>query len=476
MSAEPTPAGGCLQSLLALVVFGALALAGVEVWEDRYAWPVAEAWYRLDEADGRVSFRCQNFAPVEFAASPAPGVKRVLLMGGSSTFGFPERPVGDTPLGKPVHGFAGALQAALDGGWPGVFEVVDLGVNGGNSEDTLRILRRATGWGAAGIVVYDGHNEMMNVPRELSPALWRFALYRRISVMAEKADVSPGWVGPAAYGGPENARAVREGFRRHLDAIVDAADGVPVVLASQAANLAGFDPSWSVDGDAAALAGLARATDAEVDALYAAQPTVADVAWAAGQRRLARGEDAAAALRAAADHDGMPFRASTEVNAVIREVAADRGVVLADAEAAVGAAPGDDLFYDWVHPRPEASARIAGALLDGMGRAGLLPPGSPGEARVPAATPAEDAEAAVRTAASWVQWACVRGHDPGWRLAGARRWAGRALALVPGHADAVAVDEIARALAGEAVSFTSDAERRARLARIHRCVAERLGG
>ena len=134
---EPAPASaskGCLRVIVATLVLLAAGAVLVEQWVGRWSWPVDEAWYRVTEVDGVVTVGCQNFAPVQFTAEAAPGVTRVLVVGGSSTFGFPARPTGTEPILRARHGFVGAMQAALDETIPGRVERVNLGVNGGASD------------------------------------------------------------------------------------------------------------------------------------------------------------------------------------------------------------------------------------------------------------------------------------------------------------------------------------------------------
>ena len=212
---------------------------------------------------------------------------------------------------------------------------------------------------------------------------------------------------------------------------------------------------------------------------WTAQPTSADLAWAVGRLRLAQGGDAAAPLRAAADHDGLPFRATSAVNQVIREVAQARGTVLVDAEAAIqadGPVPGDELFFDWVHPRREASRRLAGALIAGLVQADLVKALPSGPVAGPELTAAELLGAELRVARGWLQWACVRQHDPYHRLAAARRHASAVLALDPDHAEARAILVVADMLEGLSEGPPpQDPAVRAQLGRLHPTLAAMLG-
>jgi|GEM_PF-2444965 len=473
----------------------ALSLVAIEGWERRYAWPVDPSWYALSDDGSTVQLRCQGYAPVRFSRAPAPGVTRILALGGSTTFGYPEHPVGEAPLDHAAFGVMGAVQASLDAAYPGRFELVDLGVNGGASEDTLRLGRKAMAYGAAAVLVYDGHNELMNLPADFRPSLWGLAVYRRLMLLAPRVNTAPGFVGPAAYGGPAQYGAVIARFRANLDELVDLAQdaGLPVILSTQTSNLAGFDPAWSTQGDPALLANLGGREPQALRELWQAQPGVADLAWAAG--RALDGADRDRAVHDAADADGMPIRATRDINSTIREVAEERGLVLVDAEAAVGdgspypaeevaaeegtveeegaAKEGtveegpfyDSPFYDNLHPRPQAARRLAGALVTGLAQAGVVPTAVPGVS--PALDPLRAAEAERRTAAYWLREACIRRHDPAWRLAQAQGHAERALALDPQDAEAVALRALALALPTGAPVPVADPTLRAHLATIH---------
>lgn len=439
------------------------ALAAMEGWERQFAWPADPSWYRLTATQTEITFRSQRFAPVRFTPHPSSGRRRILVAGGSTAFGFPERPAGEAPTNH-VGGFVAAMQAAVDHTAPGTVEFVNLGINGGNSEDTLRVLRRATRWGAVAVVLYDGHNEFMNVPRHFSAALWRFAMYRRAMGAAPRPVAAPGWVGPPAYEDAAHEAAILANFRTNLEAISDL--GWPVIVSTQAANLEGLDPSWSVAGNVDELRSLGSLSDHALAERWRSGPPAADVAFAYGQRAV--GSNRAAALREAADLDGLPFRATSAINATIRSVAAERKWILVDAESATGSRE----FYDNVHPLPTAAARLASALLDGLHRAGVI------SANPKAVTvePIDPAESARRTAAYWLRWACVRRHDPGLRVAATQYWARRLLELRPGNADAHAILDVATAMAaGSKVSPPDNTELHQRMTGIHPCVAQFYG-
>ena len=476
------PGPGYASSILLFVALTTVFLVGLELWLGRWAWPVDPAWYRITYEGEQVLFGCQDFRPVAFSASPARA--RIIVLGGSSAFGFPDRPVGDAPLTSASHGVAGALQTALDRGWPGAFEVVNLGVNGGTSEDTLRLARRALGWGPTALVVIDGSNEFMDVPAATIAPLWRFALFRRFTVLQGRADAAPGWVGTPAWGAPSVREAVHERFRRNLDtlALIAGDVGVKVVLTTQAVNLSDFDPSWSVAGDPAVLAGLDDRSDVDLEALWAANPESAEIAWVVGRRRIRDGGDAVAALHAAVDGDAMPFRSTAGIQRVVREVAASHGATVVEGQAAVAAggvhAPAD--FYDWVHPTPIAAERLGEALIRGLQETRVVPTtrtGAPEDGPAAAAPGSEEqAATALRVAVTWLRWACVRQHDPAFRAQKAQEWASRAAAIHGAHQGwALALGAAARAVErGEPAAAAALGRHRDRLLAIHRCLAPRL--
>jgi hypothetical protein len=91
----------------------------------------------------------------------------------------------------------------------------------------------------------------------------------------------------------------------------------------------------------------------------------------------------------------------------------------------------------------------------------------------PALSEGERAEAEQRTAAYWLRQAAVRPHDPGLRLAAARRHAEAAVAWNPDE-DRTTLLALARALSTGRDLPVSSPDVRARLAMIHPSVAARL--
>ncbi len=449
-------------------------------WYAGWSWGVDPRWYSVVEADGEVRLTCQLARPVAFTPQPAEGVTRILLIGGSSTFGSPERPNGDTPLERPRHGFVGVMQAGLDRTVPGRFELLNLGVNGGSSQDSLRLLRKAVDWGASAVVIYDGHNEFMATPARFHAWAWGSALYRRLTLWLPRPTRSPGWVGAPANGSEAHTQAILALFEHNLDEMVELAEhhGMTVVLSTQASNLVDFDPTWSTSGDEAALGRLQHSSLGELASLAARFPDSADIAWHHGRRLLSAGADGRSALIRARDHDGLPFRGTTALNDIIRAVGDAHGAVVVDAELAASAGgkpPGNQAFYDWVHPRPAAAERLGRALLQGLVDAELLAE-APSDARHPGLTGTERLEASLRMARSWLTWGCVRSHDPSYRFLQARRFAHEALAADPDNAEAAGLLQVMDALRepGTGHPLPQDPEVRRRLGVLHPTVAALL--
>ena len=159
--------------------------------------------------------------------------------------------------------------------------------------------------GASVAVVYDGHNEFMDVPSRFSPALLGSALYRRFMVFAPRVTVAPGRTGSAAYGGPEQRAAVVARFASNLDELVATLQRsrVSVVLVTQASEIVRFDPAWSVTDDPRLLEGLDTLPADDLATRWHAHPDVADVAFAAGGGAAPRGRGADGA---SSHHRGCP--------------------------------------------------------------------------------------------------------------------------------------------------------------------------
>lgn len=328
-----------------------------------------------------------------------PGILRIAVVGGSSARGLP----------VPELGFAAQLESLLAplAGFRSV-EVVNRGKQGKASRWVRRAGAHALSAGELdALIVLTGHNEFLNRSGEnwaLEGWIWEGMLHSALIRLVLGAVEGPR---PAL---PERLYAVDresawfearlEGYRQNLAALVSEArqQGVPVLLLTAPMNLADWPPvhkdlAWDhvdpdYDAHVAELEALVRAGDLDAAERMAAgwrQEFGEDAMFSFLEGQVARGRgDFAGAqrlLQRAVDLDPYPWRALSEQNAFIRELAADEGVQLVDTEAAFaretpGGLVGFDLIGDNVHPTPLGSALMALEVLHGLRRVGL-PLGEP---------------------------------------------------------------------------------------------------
>jgi tetratricopeptide (TPR) repeat protein len=99
------------------------------------------------------------------------------------------------------------------------------------------------------------------------------------------------------------------------------------------------------------------------------------------ERKLGRFDEARVHFRRASDLDRVPHGAPTRFNDIVREVAAQRGVRLADLDARLerespGGLVGDDLFVDFVHPNLRGHQLAADEIARVMRESGIGAPRS----------------------------------------------------------------------------------------------------
>jgi lysophospholipase L1-like esterase len=468
------------RSLIVFIVAGAVSLCGLEYYVDKIAWPIAESWYRLESVDGQVHFGCQNFRPIVFSELPSSNVTRILVIGGSTVFGYPMRLNGTDLISLSERGVVGTMQRALDASWPDQFELINLGINGGGSEDMLRIMRRSKGWGASGIIIYDGHNEFLNLPAHFNATLWKSALYRRFSIVADRVMVSPGWIAPPAHQSQKHESVILSEFEENLKAVIALAQeqNLPVVIATQSSNLSGVDPNWSTIGKEEVIKGVAELSLEDLEREWMQEPDSADIAWRLGRKREASGGTAWDPYQSSIDNDGLRLRADSGINKVIRNVADSTGATLVESEEQFrrhGVIPDNTLFYDWVHPKPRGAEIIAESLLEGMVKSGMITD----RPLIKAIDLTDDdkIEVELRVARSWLQWACIRKHDPHWRLTISRSYAMSVIERDPENEEAAAIILLTDVLSGKnsdltKIAGTMDQELINKMALLHPVIAE----
>ncbi len=362
------------------------------------------------------------------ARKPAGGF-RVFVVGGSAAAGFP-------------HGaelsFSGWLERRLTAALPGLpIEVVNAAVAGYSSRRVLVAAREIAGYEPDLVVVYSGHNEWAERRYysrliEMDPRLFRLRerligtrLFRVLShglparprvspeaalerYLAEEQEefremfgVFSERAGGSRYATAEELAQRDALYRINLEEIVRSARGAgaKVALLTLSQNLSDWWPGASahrpdlsaeergrwqalVDrGREAAAAGDCAAALARFAEALAIDAGHAELHFRVARCQHARGElvGARAHYRRASDLDQVPHGAPTRFNDLLRELAAERDLLLVDVEALLERASGDrlvgdDLFIEFAHLNPRAHQLVAAALAAALREAGIPRP------------------------------------------------------------------------------------------------------
>jgi len=352
--------------------------------------------FARDAGEASIMFREQTWT-----SPPDPADFRVITVGDSTVYGpFPD-----------------ALAAGLVVPSRTV-ELLNFGANGSASDRTRNVARAAVGQRPDLLVVYVGHNEVMESrrdPASLRP-FWRRALrshvrhsgvgralsrligplVRRLTPPPPPPPAEMTW--PAHLCGAvddDDWAVVGASYRRNLSALAaDArAAGVTVALvepvsslqrsddvpvAAQVADpaLAGVTEGLQACRDGRAAEALARG-----DQLASQFPDLGEPQLLRGHALLALGrpDDARTALTDARRREIHPTRASDRHATVLREVAAAEGAVFVPVDDTFVAdarylAADDPLFIDEMHPSPAGNILLARAVIEGL--TAVLPEGS----------------------------------------------------------------------------------------------------
>lgn len=363
------------------------------------------------------------FNAQEFPKDKARGTRRIFCLGGSTTHG---RPYDDATS---FCGWLRELLPAIDDSrhW----EVINGGGVSYASYRTALVAEELVDYQPDLFIVYSGHNEfleertysgliaMPRAVRGLASVAGRtrlYALLRRAyrglrrneegdsgeayQLAGEVQTLLDSSVGPDAYHRDDALRDQILGhYRFNLARIVDIARsaGAGVILVTPASNLRHSSPFKSEHRAALAADELARwdeffdSAQRELDAGRLDEAlTAGDAAAAIDDRHaelhyvrgsvlyaLERFAEARVAFERARDEDVCPLRALGEVPGIVADVAAQREVPLVDFAATVdGTAPhgipGDETFFDHVHPKIEVHRTLALQILESMRSEGLL--------------------------------------------------------------------------------------------------------
>jgi len=352
-----------------------------------------------------------------FSRKKATGTQRVFCLGGSTTYG---RPYDDTTS------FPGWLRELLPRVAPQTkWEVINAGGISYASYRLARLADELTQYEPDVFIVYTGQNEFLEersygeikraspVRRAVLDALIRTrtaALAQRLLIdLPEPQDdrfylpddvdtVLDHTVGPTSYYRDLDQRGrILEHFEVNLARIVKIARGAGarVVLVTPASNRKDCSPFKSQHTDEVSGAKLrewtllfdqARELDRDgklEDALAAYEhatkldPLFAELHWRTGRvlLKLRRFDQAQAAFARAVDEDVCPLRAVSEIPQIVRRTAGRLNVPLVDFERLVEnkcrqqhghAAPGEDFFFDHVHPTIETNGLLVQAIVEQM--------------------------------------------------------------------------------------------------------------
>ncbi|HLP17195.1 MAG TPA: tetratricopeptide repeat protein [Bacteroidota bacterium] len=333
-----------------------------------------------------------------FDAQKSPTTFRVFCLGASTTVGFPYS-YNLTP--------SFILKKQLEVALPDMkIEVVNAGLTATSSFTVVEFTRELVAYNPDLFVIYTGQNDFYGALGAASTvsvgqyrwvtttylALRRFKSFILLeesisgishlffggrpekqsgTLMQQMADDKA-----IAYGSPLYRRAL-ETYRSNLEAAMAIAQehGIPVVLSTVVTNERSLPPFVSLHRS-----DLASSTRSEIDALNARGDTLLaqkqysraldafrasaarDAGYAMTQFRIGQCcealglvDSARVAFGAARDLDGLRFRASGEMNGIIRSVAQTSHAVIADIDSAFrahspGGLPGRELLWEHVHP------------------------------------------------------------------------------------------------------------------------------
>lgn len=401
---------------LALVLFGVLLLATVEgglrlLWTPP-ALPgeelaqVAIDPFRVESGVARTDPAFKGaMQAATFAVPKPPGRFRIFCLGGSTTMGYPSPPDAAWPA---------VLERRLRALHPGrEVEVINVGGNSYGTGRVLGVLRGILKYQPDLLIVATGDTEFVEDSFRTAVAVqsrkigWLHDLYlsRAIKGMLPKretqlpvidardAEVAGFVFAPMPDSTvykvtAERRQAVMAGMAENLAGIAALAReaGIPLMLCTLPSNLT----EWPPDPDAARpddssqrlewealwergrrLAGENRMA-AALEQFAAAARTWdgnAEFCYEYGQLLLQAGSAAQARqwLARARDLDPTPVRATTEVQALLRQAATGKRVFLADLagrfdDLTLDGDAGNGLIFDYAHPTPRGHAEIAATV------------------------------------------------------------------------------------------------------------------
>jgi len=353
------------------------------------------------------AYRGRNLA---FPVTKEPGTIRVFCLGGSASAGWPH------PVSEIYNAF---LQRALERAYPGrKFEVINASAHAYASYRVRMIFNNVINYDPDLIVIYSGNNEFLekrtyHTSKEAFDRVARSSRNLRVVRLLEysvKRLLNPEgslsgisrehinfemWtkvaqVALALREDPEQYEQLKKHYHYNISKMVETAAerNVPVVVLTVPVNLRDWHPNVSLnrlEGDAWAawrklyfagrrglLEGDYAAAEKGFNRALELEPMHAEVTYylARTYEKQERYAEAAETYIKAKDLDHNPFRAMSDFNVSIKQIADEYpNAYLADVfdafmKASEPYAPGFNLLLDYVHPRKEGNVLIANTVFD----------------------------------------------------------------------------------------------------------------
>lgn len=357
-----------------------------------------------------------------FEKGKGPDAYRIFCLGESSTLGYPYMFNGSFPS---------MLKDRLEAMWPDKnIEVVNLGITAVNSYTVADFTKELVGYRPDALLIYCGHNEFYGalgvgsteglgksrwvVKTYLAMESWRtFRLLRdAVNTIREKlgsdraqgrdATVMEGMVGNRSIVfGSDDYVTARNNFRGNLEDIaqVAASHDIKVVFGTLVSNLSGLAPfvsifspgteairrdEWAQHYKNAGDSFEKRDFDAAQGHLLAALkidslPANGHFLLAKIYEKSGRYELAAKEYRLARDYDALRFRAPSEFNTIIRDVASRYGLPVAESETLIAEKSehgiiGDEFAVEHVHLNVNGYFLLSKAFFQAIADNGFIAP------------------------------------------------------------------------------------------------------
>lgn len=430
---------GVIVALLAvsplIVCEGLLRFSDVRIADDPFLnFGQVDSYFVHKDIDGRPHYQVANREVYRerhtaFPVKKTPQTFRVFCLGGSASAGWPH---------PQEEIYTRYLQRALEAAYPHrTIEVLNVSAHAYAAYRVRLIFQEVIEFEPDLMVIYSGNNEFLEKRvygeeptwwEPVSGALNRLHLVRRVKgsslgrrlwpentlLADERQHVAyEQWskieqLALELRRNPRQYQQVKNHYAFSIQSMVETAGDrkVPVILVSIPVNLRQWHPNVSDQalegptrrmweglyrsGEGLLLHGDAQGAARRLREAAGLAPFHADTHFALG-RALERSGDYEAALQSysrARDLDYNPFRAPSDLNQILRQIAARYDhVSLADAERAFLAAsaplaPGFDLFLDYVHPTRRGNVLVANTVYDEIVARGLLGPPSVGSTAV----------------------------------------------------------------------------------------------